>query len=117
MLKEIVNKDITTNIYRIQAYDSIMSGYFHIRFVDFMFKGKSLTQFTNLFSPNNFKNNDKITLNYFLDWDIKMVETTKNVNAYLQWYNGMQSIYFEINRIKDDFIAEIHEKETKSKRY
>ena len=29
----------------------------------------------------------------------------------------MQSIHIEINRIKDDFIAEIHEKETKSKRY
>ena len=30
-----------------------------------MLKGKSLTDFTNLLSPNNFKNNDDIILNYF----------------------------------------------------
>ena len=29
-------------------------------FIDFMFKGNSLTDFTNLFSPNNFKKNDDI---------------------------------------------------------
>ena len=34
------NKNIKTNIFRIQAYDSIMCGYFCIAFIDFMFKGK-----------------------------------------------------------------------------
>ena len=37
------------NIFRIQAHDSVMCGYFCIRFIDFMLKGKSLTEFTNLF--------------------------------------------------------------------
>ena len=46
---------ITTNIFRIQGYDSIMCGYFFIGFIDFMLAGKTLTEFTNLFSPNNFK--------------------------------------------------------------
>ena len=32
--KFICNKNIITNIYRIQAYDSIMSGYFFIWFID-----------------------------------------------------------------------------------
>ena len=32
-----------------------------------MLKGKSLTNCTNLFSPNNFRNNDDIILNYFLN--------------------------------------------------
>ena len=45
----IKNKNIKTNIFRIQAYDSIMWEYFCIAFVDFMFKGKSLTDYTNLF--------------------------------------------------------------------
>ena len=45
---------ITTNIFRIQSYDSIMCGYFCIGFIDFMLAGKTLTEFTNLFSPNNF---------------------------------------------------------------
>ena len=40
---------------------------FVLVFIDYMFKGKSLTDYTNLFSPNNFKNNDDIILNYFLN--------------------------------------------------
>ena len=45
---------ITTNIFRIKAYGSIMCGYFCIGFIAFMLAGKTLTEFTNLFSPNNF---------------------------------------------------------------
>ena len=44
---------ITTNIFRIQAYDSIMCGYFCNEFIDFMFAWKTLTEFTNLFSLKN----------------------------------------------------------------
>ena len=51
----INNKNIKTNIFRIQAYDSIMCGYFCIGFIDFMLAGKTLTEFTNPFLPNNFK--------------------------------------------------------------
>ena len=61
----IENKNIKTNIFRIQAYDSIMGGYFCIGFTDFILKGKRLTDFANLFSRNNFKKNDDIILNYF----------------------------------------------------
>ena len=50
----INNKNITTNIFRLQAYDSIMWGYFCIGFINFMLPGKTLTEFTNLFSLNNF---------------------------------------------------------------
>ena len=60
------NKNIKTNIFRIQAYDSIMCGYFCIGFIDFMLAGKTLTEYTNLFSPNSFKKNDDIILNYFM---------------------------------------------------
>ena len=58
---------ITTNIFRIQAYDSIMCRYFCIGFINFMIEGKTLTEFTNLFSPHNFKQNDNIILNYFMN--------------------------------------------------
>ena len=47
-------KNVTTNIYRIQAYNSIMCGYLCIGFIDFMLKGKSLLYYTNLFSPSNY---------------------------------------------------------------
>ena len=50
--ESIRNKNIITNIYRIQAYDWMMCGYFCIRFIDFMFKGKSFLDYTNLFSYN-----------------------------------------------------------------
>ena len=53
---------ITTNIFRIQAYDSTMCVYFYIGFIDFILAGKTLTEFTNLFSPNSFKKNDDIIL-------------------------------------------------------
>ena len=42
-----------------------MCGYFCIRFIDFMLKGKSLLDYTNLFSPNDYEKNDKTTLKYF----------------------------------------------------
>ena len=54
IMKFINRKRIITNIYRIQAYDSIMCGYFCIGFINFMSNGKSLTDYTNLFSPNDF---------------------------------------------------------------
>ena len=62
----IKNKNIKTNIFRIQAYDSIMCGYFCIGFIYFMLAGKTLIKFANLFSPNNFKKNDDIILNNFM---------------------------------------------------
>ena len=61
----INNKNIKTNIFRIQAYDSVMCGYFCIGFIYFMFKRKTLTEYANLFSPNNFEKNDGIILSYF----------------------------------------------------
>ena len=61
----INNKNIKTNVFRIQAYDSVMCGYFCIGFIDFMFKGKTLIEYTSLFSPNNFEKNDDIIFSYF----------------------------------------------------
>ena len=62
----IKNRNIKRNIFRIQVYDSIMCEYFCIGFIDFMFKGKTLTDYTNLFSPNGFKKNDDTILKYFM---------------------------------------------------
>ena len=65
--KSINNKNIIANIYRVQNYDLTMCGYFCIGFINYMYNGKSLTDFTNLFSPNNLKKNDNTILNYFLN--------------------------------------------------
>ena len=68
IIKFIENRNIKTNIFRLQSYDSIMYGYFCIGFIDFMFKGKSLTDYTNLFSPNDFKKNNDTILKYFINY-------------------------------------------------
>ena len=58
--------EIIASIYRVQAYDSIMCAHFCIVVIDFMLKGKSLLDYTNLFSPNDYeKKKDKIILKYF----------------------------------------------------
>ena len=56
---------MTANISRIQAYDSIMCGYFCIGFIDFMLKCKTLLDYKNSISPNKYENNDKIILKCF----------------------------------------------------
>ena len=43
-----------------------MYRYFCIGFIDFMLNGNKITDFTNLFSTNNFKKNDDITLQTLL---------------------------------------------------
>ena len=63
--KFIGHKIIETNIFRIQADNSIMCGYLCIGFIDFMFAGRSLIDFTSLFSPYDFKKNDDIISSYF----------------------------------------------------
>ena len=42
-----------------------MCEYFCIRFIYFMLKIKSLLGYVNLFSPNEYENNDKIILKWF----------------------------------------------------
>ena len=69
-IKEFVgNKNIKANIFRVQANNSIMCECFGIRFIDFNFSGKKLTDFTSIFSPYDFFFflNDNIILSYFKD--------------------------------------------------
>ena len=56
--KFIVERNIPTNIFRIQAHESIMSGYFCNEFVDFILNSKGLLEYTNLFSSNKYEMND-----------------------------------------------------------
>ena len=62
-IKKFIGNKNVANIYRIQAYDSIMCGYFCIGIIDFMLKG--LLDYRNLFSPNDYEKNGKIILKCF----------------------------------------------------
>ena len=64
-IKKLIGNKNIINIYRIQAYDSLMGGYFCIGLIDFMLKGKSFPDYTNLFSSNDYEKNDKTILKHF----------------------------------------------------
>ena len=70
IIKFIQKEDIIANIFRLQAYDSIMCGYFCIKFIDYMFDDKTLIDYTNLFSPNDFKKNDTVIKDIIIDQNI-----------------------------------------------
>ena len=43
-----------------------MCGYYCIEFINYMLTGKTFLDYTNLFSPNDFKNNDQIIKRIFI---------------------------------------------------
>ena len=63
--KFLGHKNIKTNIFRIQASNSVMCGYFFIEFIEFMFASKTLIAYTSLFPLYDFERNDNIILSYF----------------------------------------------------
>ena len=63
--KFVASKHTITNIYRIEACNSIMCGYFCIIFINFMLRRKSLLYYKNSFFTNDYQKNDKIILKYF----------------------------------------------------
>ena len=89
---------IKSNIFRIQAYDSIMCRYFCIKFINYMLKGKTLLDYTNLFSPNDFKKTIELLKEYLRMNNI--IELT-DVNKYR---------LDETNKIRDYFNNEIKER-------
>ena len=55
-IKQLIgDRNITINIYRMQAYDLTMCEYFQSGFIDFMLKGESLFGYKNLFSCNYYE--------------------------------------------------------------
>ena len=67
VLNKIKDKSITHNIFRIQDNESIMCKFYCITFIEYMLAEKTLLDYTNLFSPNDYKRNDKIIYRYFKD--------------------------------------------------
>ena len=67
VLKKIRDKSVTHNISRIQDNESIMCGFYCIAFAEYMRAGKTLLDYTNLFSPNDYKKNGKLIYKYFKD--------------------------------------------------
>ena len=89
VLNKIRDKSITHNIFRIQDNEFIMCGFYCIAFIEYMLAGKTLLDYTNLFSPNDYKKNDIIIYKYFKDkltgeaslkFRLRKIDETRNYN-------------------------------------
>ena len=58
--KSLGKTNTMTNIYRIKENYLIICGYFCIGLIDFMLKGKSLLDYTNIFYPKKYEKNDRV---------------------------------------------------------
>ena len=55
VLNKIRDKSISHNIFRIQDNESFMCGFYCTAFIEYMLAGKTLLDYTNLFSLNEYK--------------------------------------------------------------
>ena len=60
-----------------------MCGYFCIGSIDFMLKGKSMLDYTNSFSPNDYEKNDKMIKKFFFWIEFKKVRMRKLLLYYV----------------------------------
>ena len=67
VLSEIKDKSITHSRFRIQSNESIICGFYCITFIEYVIPGKTLLDYTNLFSPNDYQKNDRIIYKHFND--------------------------------------------------
>ena len=95
----------------------MMYGYCCIGFIDYMFRGKTLTDFTIFFSPYNFEKRDEGILDYFLKWSTSIIGShmydTKEVFLQLDDPLGVRLI--RIKEIRGFFIAEVNDRGKMSK--
>ena len=63
----VIDKPVTHNIFRIHDNESIMCGFYCFTYIEYVLAGKTLLDYTNLFSQIHYKKNDKIIYKYFKD--------------------------------------------------
>ena len=104
-----------SNIFRVQEGNSIMCGYFCIGFIDSMLAGKKSTDYSNLFSPYDFKKNDSIILskinecNSIENNSIGAIDKT-NLSEQTKFRLG------EISKIENYFIEKINQRKSCSQK-
>ena len=67
VLNKTRDKSTNHNIFRIQDNESIVSGFYCITFIEHIPAAKILLDYTNLFSPSDYKKNYKLICKYFKD--------------------------------------------------
>ena len=64
---KIRDESITQDTFRIKENESVICGFHCIDFIERMLAKKTLLDHTNLFSPNDYKNNNNKIFKYFKD--------------------------------------------------
>ena len=75
-----------------------MGRYFSIGFIYFMSKGKSLLEYTNFFSPEEYKKNDKMLLKYFQQNQNKVKIMKIYCNICNEYRKLKKKIYYTFSR-------------------
>ena len=101
--KFIGNNDIESNIFRIQAYDSIMCGYFCIGFINYMLKGKTLLLLMTL------KRTAKLLKEYLKMDNLNVIELTDRAKP-SSLERADKYRLDEINKMRDFFNNELNER-------
>ena len=84
-----------------------MCGYICLEFINYMLKGKTLLDYTNLFSPNDFKKNDQVIKRYLkMNNIIELADTAKPSSS----ERANKYRLDEINKMRDYFNNEIKER-------
>ena len=87
VLKKIRDKSVTHNVFRIPDNESFMCGFYCIAFIGHVLVGNTLLDYTNLFSPNDYKKNDKTIYKYLkinmveeasLEFGLRKIDETRN---------------------------------------
>ena len=72
VLIKIKDKSITHSIFRVQDDDSIICGFYCIAFIEFVLAGRNLLDYTNLFSPCDYKKNDQVIYKLVCNIDFRL---------------------------------------------
>ena len=72
VLNKLKDKSITHKMFRVQGNDSIIYDFHFIVFIEYMLAGKTLPDYFNLISLNDYKKNDKMMYKYF---EVKYVKS------------------------------------------
>ena len=74
-----------------------MCGFYCIAFIEYMLARKTLPDYTNLLSPNDYKNNEKITYKFLrvhmsnLEFRLKKIDESRNYLLEERKHNDLMS--------------------------
>ena len=112
-IKEFVRKRHKSKLFSSTSKQLVMCRYFCTGFLDFMLAGKKLTDFTNTFSPHDFKKNGNLILSYLKMDESNSIETIDRTHLTEQTKTRLD----KISEIENNFHQEISQRKLCSKKY